>query len=349
MAASSEIAPAPEDSLGRPLHKLRISVTDRCNLRCSYCMPRESYTWLPREHLLTFDEITRLVRVLATLGIGRLRLTGGEPLLRRDLAVLVAQLAHVEGIRSVALTTNGVLLAEQASALHSAGLQGLTVSLDSLREDRFERIAGRARLHDVLAGLDRAHEVGFERMKTNTVVVRGFNDDELVDLVELARARQIEPRFIEYMDVGGATDWRPESVVSREDILARLAARYGTPLQLRNRDGAPADRFQLPDGMTVGIISSTSQPFCRSCDRARLTSDGMLLTCLYAQAGLDLRGLLRGGADDRALGSELGARWRARADRGAEERLELGRPRGPWVAADALVRDPHLEMHKRGG
>ncbi len=337
------------DTFGRPLQKLRVSVTDRCNLRCSYCMPRESYTWLPRADLLSFDEIARLVRVLASLGVERIRLTGGEPLLRRELPVLVEMLAHIDGIRSVALTTNAVLLPEQAGALRAAGLAGVTVSLDTLHADRFERLTGRARLADVLAGIEAAREAGFERMKTNTVVMRGVNDDELESLIEFARARAIEPRFIEYMDVGGATDWRAESVVSRAQILEGLGRRYGAPRQLQNRDGAPADRFELPDGMTVGIISSTSQPFCRSCDRARLTSDGQLLACLYAQGGLDVRALMRGGADDASLAATLDSRWRARDDRGAEQRLELAQRRGPWVPAEALVRDPHLEMHKRGG
>lgn len=342
-------APAPvTDALGRPLRKLRISLTDRCNLRCAYCMPREEYTWLPREHLLSFDELGRLVRLLAPLGVAHLRLTGGEPLLRPSLADLVARLGAVGGIRSVSLTTNGLLLADSAAALRRAGLAGLTISLDTLRRERFTTLTRRDELPAVLAGLDAAVEAGFERMKTNTVVMRGFNDDELVDIVEAARARDVQPRFIEYMDVGGATDWRPEHVVPRPEILARLEARYGPAQQLENRDGAPADRFAFSDGFVVGVISSTSLPFCRKCDRARLTSDGHLLKCLYAHEGLDVRSLLRGTATDAELAERLAEEWRAREDRGAE--LRLAEPmRGPFVAADALLRNPHLEMHNRGG
>ena len=338
----------PTDTLGRPLRKLRISLTDRCNLRCAYCMPREQYTWLPREDLLSFDEIERVVRLLASLGVAHVRLTGGEPLLRPSLAELVQRLGAIDGIRSVSLTTNGVLLRESAVALRQAGLAGLTVSLDTLRADRFLALTRRDELASVLAGLDAAMSAGFERMKTNTVVMRGVNDDELLELVEAARAWDVQPRFIEYMDVGGATDWRPELVVPRPELLARLEARYGKVRQLENRDGAPADRFALPDGFVVGVISSTSLPFCRSCDRARLTSDGHLLKCLYAPEGLDVRSLLRGSATDAELTARLAEEWRARQDRGAE--LRLAEPhRGPLLAAEALLRDPHLEMHNRGG
>lgn len=336
------------DAFGRPLRKLRISVTDRCNLRCSYCMPRDEYPWLANRDLLDFSEIERLVRLLAALGVRHVRLTGGEPLLRKSLHSLVAHLRSIDGLRSVSLTTNGTLLGDAALALHAAGLGGLTVSLDSLRPERFAALTRHADLPQVLAGIDAALAAGFEGMKINTVVIRGFNDDELFDLVEAARARRLQPRFIEYMDVGGATNWRPELVLPRPELLARLERRYGPVTQLENRDGAPADRFALPDGFVIGIISSTSLPFCQKCDRARLTSDGQLLKCLYAQRGLDIRALLRGGQTDPEIGRRLAEEWRTRVDRGAEQRLAQP-ARGPWVAADALVRDPHLEMHNRGG
>ncbi len=347
-AQLSAAADVLADAFGRPLRKLRVSVTDRCNLRCSYCMPRNEYPWLPRAHLLEFGEIERLVRLLASLGVGRIRLTGGEPLMRQALPDLIAHLVAIGGIRSVAMTTNGMLLRQNVRALHSAGLKGVTVSLDSLRPDRFERLTRREGLADVLAGIDAALEAGFERMKVNTVVMRGFNDDEIVDIVAAARARRMEPRFIEYMDVGGATGWRSEAVVPRTEILAKIERHYGPLRQLVNRDGAPADRFALADGFVVGVISSTSLPFCRNCDRARVTADGELLKCLYARDGINVRDLLRSAASDAEITERLSSEWRVRVDRGAE--LRLAQPsRGPWVGADTLVRDPHLEMHSRGG
>jgi GTP 3',8-cyclase len=350
MAEATAVSQGAElrDARGRPLRRLRVSVTDRCNLRCTYCMPRDSYAWFPREDLLTFEEIARLTAQLAGLGVEIVRLTGGEPLLRRDLAVLVARLRGVLGVRRVVLTTNGVLLQQQAAELARAGLDGVTVSLDTLVPARFEQLAQRSRLLDVIAGIDAAVSAGLSRIKTNSVIMRGVNDDELYDIVEFARARSLEPRFIEYMDVGGAMNWSPRAVVTREEILERLAQRYGSLRRLHNRDGAPADRYVLSDGFVVGVISSTTQPFCSRCDRARVTADGELLTCLYAKRGLDVRGLLRSEASDERLRELLARRWQARDDRGAELRL-AGGARGPLVGVEALVRNPHLEMHKRGG
>lgn len=347
-ARSSTATESVTDTFGRPLRKLRISVTDRCNLRCSYCMPRDEYPWLPRAELLNFAEIERFVRLVAQLGVRHLRLTGGEPLLRTSLHELIARLTPVPGIRSVSLTTNGMLLRKNVRPLMAAGLAGITVSLDTLRAERFEALTRRDGLAEVLTGIDVALEAGFERMKINTVVMRGVNDDEILDLAEAARVRGIQPRFIEYMDVGGATDWRPEFVVPRPEILAQLASRFGSMRQLENQDGAPADRFEFANDFVVGVISSTSLPFCRSCDRARFTADGQLFKCLYARAGLDVRALLRGDASDADITARLTREWRNRDDRGAEQRL--AQPvRGPWVPAAALLRDPHLEMHNRGG
>ena len=336
------------DARQRPLANLRVSVTDRCNLRCAYCMPEEEYAWLPKRDLLSFEEIATLVDVFCDLGVRRVRLTGGEPLLRRDLFRLVALLAANPRVLDLALTTNGVLLSEQAQALRDAGLHRVTVSLDSLRPERFIALARRDELARVLAGLDAVRAAGFQDTKLDTVVMRGRNDDELLDVLELARERGIEPRFIEYMDVGGATEWRPEDVVSRAEMLARIAERYGEPEPLAKDSSAPADRYRLPDGLVLGIISSTTQPFCGACDRSRLTADGMWYTCLYARAGKDLRALLREGASPDDLRAAITGRWRQRTDRGAEERLAATH-RTALAGADELRSDPHLEMHTRGG
>ncbi len=339
---------AVSDRLGRPLRNLRISVTDRCNLRCGYCMPEEQYLWLPRQDILRFEEIRTLVDVFADLGVDRVRLTGGEPLLRHGLHGLVRMLAANARIRDLALTTNGILLGAQAEELHAAGLHRLTVSLDTLRADRFTALTRRTVLDEVLAGIDAAVAVGFRPLKIDTVVMRGVNDDELADLIEFGKPRGAEVRFIEYMDVGGATRWSPEMVVSRAEMLEQLARRYGPIEPLREESSAPADRFRLGDGTVFGIIASTTAPFCRACDRARLTADGMWYLCLYAHTGTDLRRALRAGATRDEIKALITSGWQARQDRGAEERLAQ-RDRAPLVEVDALRRDPHLEMHTRGG
>ncbi len=335
------------DRLGRPLKNLRLSVTDRCNLRCSYCMPEAEYVWLPREDLLKFEEISALVDVFSAAGADRIRITGGEPLLRRDLPDLVRLIARKPGIRDLALTTNGVALQEQAAALRQAGLHRITVSLDTLRRDRFQALTRFDALPQVLAGIDRAR-AHFPTVKIDSVIMRGTNEDEIVPLVEYGKGVGAEVRFIEYMDVGGATRWSPERVMPRHEILQVLTGEYGAPAPLEEDTSAPADRFRLPDGTVVGIISSTTDPFCRNCDRSRLTADGMWYRCLYATAGTDLRTPLRAGATRDALLSTILAGWRARDDRGAEERLAL-RTRTPLVPASSLKKDPHLEMHTRGG
>ena len=336
------------DRFNRPLRSLRISVTDRCNLRCQYCMPEPDYAWLPRESLLDFDEIGALTDAFVSLGVDRVRLTGGEPLLRRGLPRLVERLAARAAIRDLALTTNGVLLAEHARALRAAGLHRLTVSLDTLERDRFQAIARFDELPAVLAGIDAAGDAGFDAMKIDTVVMRGRNDDELPALVAFARSRGAEVRFIEYMDVGGATGWTPRLVVSRDEILSRLTAVYGPIDPLPGRDSAPAERFRLPDGTVFGIIASTTAPFCAACDRSRLTADGLWLLCLYARGGLDLRLPLRKGATHEELVNLISTVWSMRADRGAEERLESP-ARDILIPVAALKRDAHLEMHTRGG
>ena len=335
------------DRFGRPLRSLRISVTDRCNLRCQYCMPETDYAWLPRESVLSFEEIAMLADVFADLGADRVRLTGGEPLLRRDLASLIETLAVKPAIQDLALTTNGVLLARHAAELRRAGLQRITISLDTLHPDRFEALTRFDEHAAVLAGIDAA-VAEFGRVKLDTVVIRGVNDDELVALLEFSRSHHAEVRFIEYMDVGGATRWSPDAVVSRREMLAQLAQVYGEIQPVGPRTAAPAERFQLPDGLTFGIIPSTTEPFCATCDRARLTADGVWLMCLYARAGTDLRRPLRAGATSEELSRLITTVWSSRADRGAEERLALDR-RETLIPIAALRRDAHLEMHTRGG
>jgi cyclic pyranopterin phosphate synthase len=336
------------DTLGRPLRSLRVSVTDRCNLRCQYCMPEDEYLWLPREDVLSFEEIGQLADLLAESGVDRVRLTGGEPLLRRDLPELVRRLAARPWLRDLALTTNGVLLADQIADLARAGLHRVTVSLDTLRADRFKQLARRDALGDVLAGIEAVRRAGLGPLKIDSVVMRGENDDELIDLLAFGREVGAEVRFIEYMDVGGATKWRPELVMTRAEMLDVIAHRYGPAVAIDVESSAPASRFRLPDGSTFGIISSTSQPFCRTCDRARLTADGVLLLCLYAQHGTDLRRPLRAGASHETMRRLIEAVWAGRADRGAEERRAV-RDRGAFIPLSVLRKDRHLEMHTRGG
>jgi GTP 3',8-cyclase len=335
------------DLLGRPLRNLRLSVTDRCNLRCQYCMPEAEYVWLPREDMLHFEEISTLVDVFTGLGVDRVRLTGGEPLLRRNLPRLVSMLAAKPALADLALTTNGILLADQVEALARAGLGRVTVSLDTLRRDRFESLTRFDELARVRQGIEAAHKT-FGRLKIDTVVIKGVNDDELADVLEYGKSVNAEVRFIEYMDVGGATHWSPASVLSRAEMLDQLGRRYGRIEPIVETSSAPADRFRLPDGMIFGIISSTTDPFCGTCDRSRLTADGMWYLCLYATRGIDLRGALRKGASADELREIIAGAWQARDDRGAEERLALG-DRRAFVPIKALKHDPHLEMHTRGG
>jgi cyclic pyranopterin phosphate synthase len=337
------------DTRKRPLRSLRLSVTDRCNLRCDYCMPEEKYQWLPKDNLLDFEELRRVSFVFAQLGVEQLRITGGEPLLRRDLAKLIALLRDIPGIRDIAMTTNATQLREQARPLREAGLDRLTISLDSLRADRFTQLTRRSEMATVMDGIRAAKEAGFERIKVNTVLMRGINDDEISSLLDWAGSEGHELRFIEYMDVGGATGWHPERVFSRAELIERVAEHYGSCEPAELGTAAPADRYRLPNGQVFGIISSTTEPFCRSCDRSRVTADGMWYLCLYARSGYDLKRFLRSGASDSELRSFLRAIWMQRNDRGAEERAELREARGRLADADELRENPHLEMHKRGG
>ncbi len=336
------------DVLQRPLASLRLSVTDRCNLRCRYCMPEDEYAWLPRTSILTFEEIERLTGAFAELGVHKVRLTGGEPLLRHDLSTLVTMIARNPLIRDLAMTTNGLLLAKHASALRAAGLERVTVSLDTLRPERMLAFAKSARHADVLEGITAARQAGFAKLKLNAVVIRGFNDDELVDLIEFARGHDAEVRFIEYMDVGGATRWSMDQVVSQREMLEVLARRYGAIEPMAADGRAPAERFRLADGTTFGIIASVTAPFCRTCDRSRITADGTWFLCLYAARGVDLREPLRRGVPDEELASLIREAWQGRTDRGAEERLGVA-DRGALYRIESLKADPHREMHTRGG
>jgi cyclic pyranopterin phosphate synthase len=310
-------------------------------------MPEEDYLWLPREDILHFEEIDRLVEQFLALGVEKVRLTGGEPLLRRDLPDLIERLARKPAIRDLAMTTNAVLLKPNVSALKVAGLHRLTISLDTLQRDRFIKLARYDELPRVLAGIDAAVDP-FPGFKIDSVIIRGVNDDEIIPLLEFAKARRAEIRFIEYMDVGGATNWSMSQVVARREMLDTIAAHYGGVESLPEDSSAPADRYRLPDGTVFGIIASTTEPFCRTCDRSRLTADGVWYLCLYATRGIDLRGPLRGGVSDETLRELISSVWHARTDRGAEARLAL-RDRSPLIPLTALKRDPHLEMHTRGG
>lgn len=319
-------------------------------MRCGYCMPEESYVWLPRQSLLTFEELNRVAAVFIGLGAGKLRLTGGEPLLRHDLPALVRMLAAQPGLRDMALTTNGILLGEQAARLHDAGLRRVTVSLDTLRPERMLAFARSARHADVLRGIAEAGRAGFGKIKLNSVIIRGFNEDEVVELLEHARIHDLELRYIEYMDVGGATRWRIEDVVTRAELLDLIARRYGPvePLHDPENPAAPAERFRLSDGTVFGVIASVTAPFCARCDRSRVTADGTWFTCLYAERGIDLREPLRTGATDAELADLVARAWKFRDDRGAERRLAEP-ARGALYQIDGLRADPRREMHTRGG
>lgn len=329
----------------RPLKSLRLSVTDRCNLRCTYCMPEERYSWLKKNLILSFEEITRLVGIYRSLGVERVRITGGEPLLRQDLPRLVEQLSALD-LKEIALTTNGVLLERYQKQLREAGLSRFTVSLDAVEPVLFERLAQRNDFRKTLAGIRSvAHSPG---LKLDSVIIKGRNEGEILSLLDFAAEVGAEVRFIEYMDVGGATRWSRDEVYSQQEMLELIELARGPVEALPGRGSAPAARFRLSDGQVFGIIASTTQPFCGSCDRLRLTADGQLLTCLYARVGRDVRKLLRGRLSDDEIREVLVSHWRERGDRGAENRLALSR-RGPLANVDELQENLHLEMHTRGG
>jgi cyclic pyranopterin phosphate synthase len=288
------------DAFGRAHSDLRISVTDRCNIRCFYCMPEENVRFKPRSELLTFEEISRFTQIVARLGIDKLRITGGEPLVRRDLDQLIAMLAQIDGIRDIALTTNGILLAEQAAALRRAGLRRLNVSLDALDADAFRLIARRDGLDRVLEGIEVAQQVGFDKIKLNAIAIRDLTEAQVVPLARFARQRGLELRFIEYMPLDAEGKWDNEQVLTGREIVELLEAEFGAiePIAVENH-AQPATDYRYSDcGLVVGFINPVSQPFCSDCNRLRLTAEGQVRNCLFSVVEWDARALLRSGADD---------------------------------------------------
>jgi cyclic pyranopterin phosphate synthase len=320
---------ATVDTLARPLRELRISVTDRCNFRCSYCMPKEifggDFVFMPRDELLTFEEIARVARLFAEQGVKKLRLTGGEPLLRRDLERLIEMLAGTDGIADIALTTNGAALAGKAQALKHAGLTRVSVSLDALDDEVFGAMNDVGfPVRRVLEGIDAAAHVGLLPVKVNMVVKRGVNDHCILAMAEYFRERPAILRLIEFMDVGTTNRWKPDEVVPAAEIHRMIDARWPLEPLAASHPGEVASRYRYRDGGgQIGLIASVTKPFCGSCTRARLSADGKLHTCLFATSGHDLRALLRGGASDQEITRQLRSIWTSRADRYSETRTAL--------------------------
>ena len=317
------VKPMLGDLYNRPVKDLRISVTDRCNFRCIYCMPQDEYEWIEKKEILTFEEITRLARLFIQLGVDEIRLTGGEPLVRRHLERLIAQLSALEGLRNLSLTTNGSLLAEKAEALKQAGLSRINVSLDTLDPERFKRITKRGDLSKVLDGLFMAKRAGLHPIKINAVIERGVNEQDIPALVEFSRENGFPIRFIEYMDVGNANNWTTEKLVPKKEILEIVSARYPLREVGRENGSAPSVDYQFADGRgEIGVIASVTEPFCSECNRVRLTADGKFVTCLFSQIGHDLKGLLRKGSTDEEISEFIAGIWKMRKDRYSDERLE---------------------------
>ena len=338
--------PGITDSFNRPLRDLRISVTDRCNFRCTYCMPAEifgeSYQFLPKSEILTFEEIARLSRLFVGLGVNKLRITGGEPLLRTNLHRLVAMLAALDPSLDLTLTTNAYLLPQQAQQLKAAGLQRITVSLDTLDDAVFREMNGRGfPVQRVLEGIAAAADVGLSPIKINAVVQKGVNDHTIVDLARYFKGSGHIVRFIEYMDVGNRNGWKWDEVTPAAEIIRRIGAELPLEPLESNYRGEVANRYRYRDGTgEIGVIASVTQPFCGDCTRARLSTDGKLYTCLFAADGLDLRGPMRDGAADTELAARIKGIWGRRADRYSEERTELA----------PLQNDrPKVEMYQIGG
>ena len=334
------------DTMGRPVRDLRVSVTDRCNFRCPYCMPAEiygeKYEFLPKPTLLTFEEIARLTRLFVELGVTKVRLTGGEPLVRQDLERLVALVSGIDGIEDLTLTTNGYLLAQKAQSLKDAGLQRITVSLDSLDDDVFKRMNGRGySTQRVLEGIKGAEGAGLRPIKINVVVQRGVNDHTVVDLARYFKGSGHIVRFIEYMDVGNLNGWKLDQVVSADEIFGLINAELPlVPLEA-NYDGEVAMRYRYADGTgEIGVIASVTKPFCGDCTRARISTDGKIYTCLFASQGTDLKGPMRAGASDDELRELITGIWGRREDRYSEIRAELTKEEN---------RARKIEMYQIGG
>ena len=340
----------PVDEFQRPMTDLRISVTDRCNFRCTFCMPaEESYTFLPRREILSFEEMERVARIFVSLGVRKIRLTGGEPLLRAQIEGLVERLAAIEGLEDLALTTNGSLLAKKAAGLAAAGLRRVTVSFHSLDPATFGRISGLgADLSQVVEGLEAARAAGLSPIKLNVVPIKGVNDHEIVPIARWARERGYVVRFIEYMDVGTLNRWREEEVLSAREILRRIDAAMPLIAIGKDHPGEVAHRYRYrsggedPSGGEVGVIPSVTDPFCGDCSRVRLSADGRLFTCLFAAVGHDLKALLREGAADQELAAEIRRLWQARTDRYSQERTAA-------LRAGSFQPAPKVEMFRIGG
>ena len=301
-------------------------MTDRCNFSCTYCMPLDQYEWISKKEILTFEEITRLATLFVGLGVEKIRLTGGEPLVRQNLDQLVAKVAAISGLKDLCLTTNGALLAEKIDSLKAAGLKRINISLDTLDPEKFRRMTKRGDLEKVLEGIFAAKDHGLHPIKLNAVIERGVNDDDILELVEFSREHGLAIRFIEYMDVGNSNNWTSEKLVSKAEILEKISSRY--PLREIGRDqgSAPSVDYEFIDGRgDLGVIASVTEPFCSSCTRARLTADGKLVTCLFSQRGHDVKALLRNGTSDEDLVKFLSGVWRARRDRYSADRLEAMR------------------------
>jgi cyclic pyranopterin phosphate synthase len=311
------------DAYKRPIRDLRISVTDRCNFRCIYCMPLDQYEWINKKEILTFEEITRLAALFVQLGVEKIRLTGGEPLVRQNLDRLVEKLSAIEGLEDLCLTTNGALLAEKIPSLKAAGLRRINVSLDSLDHDKFRRITKRGDLDKVLEGIFAAKSHGLHPIKLNAVIERGVNDDDILPLVEFSREHGFAMRFIEYMDVGNANNWTSEKLVPKKEIIATISSRYRLKEMGRAEGSAPSVDYEFVDGHgDIGVIASVTEPFCLSCTRARITADGKIVTCLFSDVGHDIKALLRSGASDEDILKLLSSIWIKRTDRYSLERLE---------------------------
>lgn len=335
-----------QDAFNRPIKDLRISVTDRCNFRCIYCMPLNEYEWIKREEILSYEEIARLAGIFVGLGVEKIRLTGGEPLVRKDLEVLIAKLANLPGLQDLCLTTNGAALAEKIPALRAAGLKRLNVSLDTLNPERFRRITQRGDLDTVLKGLFAAQALGIEPIKINAVIERGVNDDDVLELVEFGRRNGFPVRFIEYMDVGNSNHWEMGRVVPKREILEKIGARFPLRPIRRNDASAPSVDYEFVDGKgSIGVIASVTEPFCSGCTRARLTADGKMVTCLFSAVGHDLKGLLRNGTPDEEIATTISRVWSERRDRFSDERFEA------MKSADGYRAGQHrkIEMIVLGG
>lgn len=321
------------DQYNRPLRDLRISVTDRCNFRCTYCMPaeifHERFEFLAKQKLLTFEEIERVTRLIVQSGAVKLRLTGGEPLVRQDIEKLIGMLAQIDGVEDIAMTTNAVLLDRKAQIIANAGLQRITVSLDSLDEEVFQHMnGGRATVADVLKGIEAAKRAGLTPIKINTVVQRGVNDHTIVELAQYCKDHGYILRFIEYMDVGTMNGWRLDDVVPAKEIAERVDAVLPLEPIERNYKGETALRYRYRDGAgEIGIIASVTKPFCGACSRMRLSPEGELFTCLFATTGTDIKTPLRAGATDEELKQIISGTWKKRTDRYSEERSAMTKPR----------------------